>query len=86
MNTTTEKYILSFLTNDDFIAYVVHPTHQLAEKWSNFFKNNPSLNIYAQKARTIISGEVQNDEYLNENEILELKKRIIENCSITISN
>ncbi len=86
MNQTTEKYILNFLTDDDFIAYIVHPTHQLVEQWSNFFKKNPSLNIYAQKARSIISGEVQIEENLSEFELLELKKKIIENCSILISN
>ncbi len=86
VNPATERYIQSFLTNDDFIAYIVHPTRQLAEQWSNFFKKNPSLNIYAQKARSIISGELQNNENLNEGELIELKKRIIENCSISISN
>lgn len=86
MNSSSEKYILSFLTNDDFIAYVVHPTHQLAEKWSNFFKKNPSLNVYAQKARSIISGELQIDENLTEQELLELKKQIVANCNISNNN
>jgi hypothetical protein len=86
VNSSSEKYILSFLTNDDFIEYVVHPTNQLVEKWSNFFKRNPSLNIYAQKARIIISGELQIDENLTEQELLELKKQIITNCNISTSN
>ena len=86
MNTSTEKYILSFLMNDDFIEYVVHPTNQLAEKWSNFFKKNPSLNVYAQKARSIISGELQIDENLTEQELLELKKQIVANCNISNNN
>lgn len=86
MDSVAEKYILSFLTNDDFIAYVVHPTQKLAGQWSDFFKTNPSLSVYAQEARSIIAGEINTSQNLNDKELFELKKRIVENCSLTISN
>ncbi len=83
---SAEKYVLEFLMNDDFIEYVVHPTRQLVDKWSDYFKRNPSFNSYAQSARTILKGEVQQIDNITEKEIIELKKRIIANCCISISN
>lgn len=82
MNSSTEKQVIDFLVNDDFINYVICPTNMLRGLWESYFHLHPELMPAADKARQILLGESDLVE-IPPQDILEMKRNIFNECNLS---
>ncbi|MDD4968819.1 MAG: hypothetical protein PHT07_05275 [Paludibacter sp.] len=84
MNSTTDKRLISFLVNDDFINYVLNPNLILKELWEDYSNAHPEDISLLDEARRILLGETMLIE-LPTNDTIDLEKSIFEKCGLSIS-
>ena len=85
MSTKLNKKVEEFLVSDSFVNYVIDPTSSLIELWEKHFRNHPTQVPFANEARRILLGEdgfVQLSVFEN----VELKRRIFEECNLSITS
>jgi len=82
VNSTTDKRLLSFLVNDDFINYVLNPNLILKEMWEDFISMHPEDITVFNEAKQILLGE-SNLEELTPKEVSNLECHIFKKCGIT---
>ena len=83
MNSTTDKYLLRFLVNDDFINYVLNPNLVIKELWEDYSNAHPEDIPLLNEARQILLGETKLKELTKEDSI-ELEYRIFKKCGLSI--
>ncbi|MDR3651796.1 MAG: hypothetical protein P4L34_02350 [Paludibacter sp.] len=81
MSTKTDKRLISFLIDDDFINYIINPTDLSPEKWRNYFENHPDQISIANEARHILLGELEFFK-LPANEVHEMETSILDKCGL----
>jgi hypothetical protein len=81
VNSTTDKRLLSFLVNDDFINYVLNPNLILKELWEDYSSTHPEDIPLLNQAKQILLGELQLKELAKEDSI-DLEFSIFEKCGL----
>ncbi len=84
MNSTTNKRLLSFLVNDDFINYVLNPNLILKELWENYSISHPEDIPLLDEARRVLLGQTMLIE-LPMNDSINLEKDILKRCGLSIN-
>ena len=83
MNSTTDKYLLRFLVNDDFINYVLNPNLVIKELWDDYSNSHPEDIPLLNEARQILLGKTES-EGLTIKDSIELENKIFKKCGLTI--
>jgi len=83
VNSTTDKLLLSFLVNDDFINYVLNPNLILKELWEDYSSTHPEDIPLLNEARRILLGETELKELAKEDSI-QLECSIFKKCGLTM--
>lgn len=72
--------VKDFLTDDDFINYILVPDTVLTAKWDTYFDKYPADKIAAQEAKMVLLGEGEL-QCMPANEVEELRERILHTIS-----
>jgi len=81
VNSTTDKRLISFLVNDDFINYVLNPNLILKELWEDYSNAYPEDISLLAEARRILLGESMLIE-LPITESIDLENSILRKCGL----
>jgi hypothetical protein len=81
VNSTTDKRLLSFLVNDDFINYVLNPNLILKELWEDYSSTHPEDIPLLNQAKQILLGELQLKGLAKEDSY-NLECNIFEKCGL----
>lgn len=69
--------VKDYLTDDDFINYVLGVAPQSASQWETFFREHPEDMADAEEAKTVITAPADVDCDVTIVEVEELKNRIV---------
>lgn len=69
--------VKDYLTDDDFINYVLGVAPQSASQWETFFREHPEDMADAEEAKTVITAPADVDCDVTLVEVEELKNRIV---------
>ena len=83
MNPTTDKRLIGFLVNDDFINYILNPNLILKELWEDYSRTHPEDIPILHQAAQILLGDLQ-QKSLTEEDSNNLKRTIFEKCSLSM--
>lgn len=81
MNSTTDKRLIRFLVNDDFINSVLNPNLIIKELWEDYSNSHPQDVPLLNEARQILLGETRL-EVLSKEDSLNLEYSILKKCGL----
>jgi len=81
VNSTTDKRLIRFLVNDDFINSVLNPNLIIKELWEDYSNSHPQDVPLLNEARQILLGETRL-EVLSKEDSLNLEYSILKKCGL----
>lgn len=78
--------VKNFLTDNDYIEFVLNGTPHLQDYWESYFKDHPEQIVIAEEVKNILLAPVDVDSGISEEESLDLKNRIIDSIKDCLDN
>lgn len=78
--------VKNFLTDNDYIEFVLNGTPHLQDYWESYFKDHPEQIAIAEEVKNILLAPVDVDSGISEEESLDLKNRIIDSIKDCLDN